>query len=77
MNFSSGPGESLPIMIVVTVEDGQWHGRGLELTHVYGEGATPGDCVENTREALTAAVAYLLENGQSVPAPAKHGKRSA
>ena len=63
--------------IIVMNEDGEWYGRGLELPHVFGEGKTPGVCVEETREALTGAVAYLLEQGQSIPTPAKHGRRSA
>src|SRR5438105_1848659 len=47
--------------IVVINEDGEWYGHGLELPHVYGDGLSPGSCVENTRDALTAAVAHLLE----------------
>lgn len=62
--------------IVLTHEAGEWFGRGLELPHVLGDGATPDGCVAATREALTAAVAYLLERGRIPPTPASNGRRS-
>ena len=62
--------------IVVQFEDGEWFGRGLEMPHVFGDGPTAEACVANTREALTSAVAYLLENDQRVPAPAVTGRRN-
>jgi predicted RNase H-like HicB family nuclease len=62
--------------IILTSEEGQWYGRGLELPHVYGDGSTPEKCIADARQALTAAVAYLLEQGQSPPLPAKQGKRT-
>ena len=62
--------------IILTSEDGEWYGRGLELPHVFGDGLTPARCIDSTREALTAAVGYLLEQGQTPPAPAKQGKRT-
>ncbi len=62
--------------IIVTSEEGQWYGRGLEMPHVFGDGPTPAKCIENTREALRAAVSYLLEQGQTPPSPAKQGKRT-
>jgi predicted RNase H-like HicB family nuclease len=62
--------------IILTSEDGEWYGRGLELSHVFGDGPTPARCIDNTREALTAAVAYILEQGQTPPSPAKQGKRT-
>jgi predicted RNase H-like HicB family nuclease len=63
--------------IVIRSENKEWYGRGLELPHVYGDGATPAECIENTRDALTAAVGYLLEQGKPYPSPAKHVKRTA
>jgi predicted RNase H-like HicB family nuclease len=63
--------------IIVEHEDGQWYGRGLELPHVYGDGVTPAACIESTRKALAATVAYMLEKGQAPPTPAKQGKRTA
>lgn len=62
--------------IVLQFEDGEWYGRGLELPHVFGDGKTVEACVENTREALEGAVAYLLEQGQRPPAPATTGQRT-
>jgi len=63
--------------IVVGTENGHWYGRGLELSHVFGDGATPAACIENTRDALAAAVGYLLERGKPCPRPAKLVKRTA
>jgi predicted RNase H-like HicB family nuclease len=62
--------------IILTNEEGQWYGRGLEMPHVFGDGVTPAKCIESTREALTAAVGYMLEKGQTPPSPAKQGKRT-
>jgi len=62
--------------IIVEWEDGHWYGRGLELPQVFGHGARPEACIASTREALVAAVAYLLEQGQRAPAAAKEGKRT-
>lgn len=63
--------------IIVESKEGNWYGRGLEMPHVFGDGASPAACIEKTREALTAAVAYLLEQGRTPPAPAKERKRTA
>jgi predicted RNase H-like HicB family nuclease len=46
-------------------------GHSLELRHVYADGRTPNACVRATREALTAAVATLLERGERPPEPSK------
>jgi len=62
--------------IIIECEEGHWYGRGLELPHVYGDGETPEHCIASTREALAAAVAYMLEQGQAPPSPAKQGKRT-
>jgi len=62
--------------IVVESKVGHWYGRGLELPHVYGDGPTPERCIAATREALGAVVAYMLEQGQTPPTPAKQGKRT-
>jgi len=53
-----------------------WYGRGLELPQVMADGPTPAACIRNVREALTGAVALLLEQGQTPPAPARMGKRT-
>ncbi len=62
--------------VIMSFEDGEWYGRGVEMPTVFGDGKTPNDCVENTREGFVAAIAYLLETGQPVPAPANEGKRT-
>ena len=62
--------------VILNCEEGHWYGRGLELPNVFGDGPTPAECIDNTREALTAAVAYMLEQGQAPPTPAKQGKRT-
>jgi hypothetical protein len=41
-----------------------------------GDGRTPGDCMEDTREALTVTVAYILEQGDAPPPPASEEKRT-
>jgi len=53
-----------------------WYGRGLELPLVMADGPTPTACVRNVREALCGAVALMLEQAQSPPAPACMGKRT-
>lgn len=62
--------------IFLTQEDGQWYGRGVELPDVFADGKTPNECTRNTVEALTAAIAYLLEKGEVVPAPATEANRT-
>jgi predicted RNase H-like HicB family nuclease len=62
--------------IIVGQEDDQWFGRGLELPNVFGDGKTATQCMNNTREALAVAVAFLLEEGQRPPVPANLGRRT-
>ncbi len=50
-------------------------GQALELPNVFADGGTANECVRATREALTAAVATMLEVGQRPPAPSAEGKR--
>ena len=63
--------------VPLACEDGHWYGRGLELPNLHGDGKTVGQCVENTREAFAGWVAYLLEEGQRPPTPAREGTRNA
>ncbi len=63
--------------IILSYEDKEWYGRGLELPNVFGEGRTPQQCVKSVREAFAAVVATMIEAGQVPPAPAKQGVRSA
>ena len=62
--------------VILAAEDGEWYGRGLELPQVFADGKTPAQCVANTREAMTTAVATLLERGDKPPAPARSNQRT-
>ena len=62
--------------IILSCEEGHWFGRGLELPHVFGDGKTLRQCMEDTRESLCGAVAVMLEQGQRPPAPAREGTRT-
>ncbi len=62
--------------VVLEESDGRWYGRGLELPHVFADGATPDACVTATQQAMAAAVAYLLEQGQAPPPPARAARRT-
>lgn len=62
--------------IIVSNEDGHWYGHGLEMPHVFGDGPAPETCIADTQQALTVAVAYLLEQGRAPPTPARSGKRT-
>jgi predicted RNase H-like HicB family nuclease len=63
--------------VILDCEQGRWYGRGLELPHVFGDGKSVNECVKDTREALSGAVALLLEQGKRPPAPSRAGKRFA
>lgn len=62
--------------IIIHYEDGEYYGRGLEMPQVMNDGKTPDECVEKTRDILTTAVAYMLEQGQVPPAPAAENRRT-
>lgn len=51
-------------------------GRSMEMPFVFGEGKTPEECFEDTREAMAVTVATLLENGEEPPVPAKEKLRT-
>ena len=44
-----------------------WIGNSVEMPNVYADGRTPDACVRQTVEALTTAVATMLELGQAPP----------
>jgi len=62
--------------MVLRREDGEWFGHALEYPEAMGHGKTTERCVAATRAALLAAVATMLEAGQSPPAPARQGLRT-
>lgn len=51
-------------------------GSSVELPNVYADGKTADDCYEALQEALTIAVATMLECGQRPPVPASAKKRT-
>jgi predicted RNase H-like HicB family nuclease len=62
--------------IILSHEGGLYYGRGLELPDAMNHGRTPDECVRATRDILTTAVAYMLENGETPPSPAGENKRT-
>ncbi|MGA2496198.1 MAG: type II toxin-antitoxin system HicB family antitoxin [Tepidisphaeraceae bacterium] len=62
--------------IAIEFEDGEYYGYALELTGAMGDGKTPDECIKATREAATVVVAYMIEEGQSPPLPAREGVRT-
>jgi predicted RNase H-like HicB family nuclease len=42
-------------------------GTWCEYPSIIGDGETKEECIESTREAITVALAYLLETGQELP----------
>ena len=51
-------------------------GSSVELPTVFADGDTPVKCYEATQEALSVAVAVMLEAGQNPPQPATFMKRT-
>ena len=51
-------------------------GSSVELPNVYADGKTADDCYAATLEALTVAVATMLECGQRPPVPMDSRKRT-
>jgi predicted RNase H-like HicB family nuclease len=62
--------------VVLNCEGGHWYGRGLELSRVYGDGRSADAAVTDTRQALTVAVATLIEQGQRPPRPGRQAAGS-
>lgn len=62
--------------VVLEFEDGCWFGHGLEMPGVVGDGNTIQAAAADAREALITVVAYMLEEGQTPPRPARRGRRS-
>ncbi|MBN1361517.1 MAG: type II toxin-antitoxin system HicB family antitoxin [Sedimentisphaerales bacterium] len=51
-------------------------GSSVELPTVFADGTTPEACYQATEEALTVAVATMLECGQTPPQPVSARKRT-
>jgi predicted RNase H-like HicB family nuclease len=64
------------IVVRAEPEVGGYLGRGIEMPNVMSDGATEEACFASTREALTLAVATLLEERQVPPAPNADERRN-
>jgi predicted RNase H-like HicB family nuclease len=53
----------------------EYYGRGLELPGALGDGKTPDQCVASTQAGMESVAAFMLESGQTPPAPAAEGNR--
>lgn len=62
--------------VIMWFEDGEYYGRGLELPGAMGDGKTPTECMEATREAFVVGIAHLIETGRTPPTPAGDGART-
>ena len=51
-------------------------GASIELPMVFADGKTVEQCYSNTREAITVAIATMIEYGQSPPSPASEKNRN-
>lgn len=61
--------------IIVRFEQGEYYGQALELPGAMNDGKTPAQCIENTIEMVTTAIAALLEQGHIPPLPASDERR--
>lgn len=52
-------------------------GRAIEMPLVMADGSTIARCAASTLEALTTAIATMLERGERPPQPASQEKRTA
>lgn len=48
----------------------------FEMTNILGFGTTLNKCEKETRELLTTALAFMIENGDEPPAPSTDEKRT-
>lgn len=62
-------------IILEADEDVGFVGHALELPTVFGDGATPTECVASVREALAVTVATMIELGQRPPLASSLAKR--
>ena len=61
--------------VIAPHEDVGFIGCTVEFPLAFGEGKTIGACVKDTRLATIAAVAVMLEHGETPPTPAGEGRR--
>lgn len=63
-------------LILESNEELGFMGTSIEMPLVFGDGKTPDACVRETREALISAIATMLENGETPPAPSSDELRT-
>jgi len=64
--------------IIVQPDEQLGHvGSAVEMPHVFADGQTAGECLSATLDALTLAVAAMLERDATPPEPASGAKRQA
>lgn len=63
-------------IILEPSEDCGYIGSSLEMPNVYADGLTADVCVDNVREAIAGAVAYLIEIGKTPPLPPEEQTRN-
>jgi predicted RNase H-like HicB family nuclease len=61
--------------LVIERDENGYTGATVEMPGVMGGGPTIDACVRDVLEATTAAIATLLERGESPPAPAREARR--
>ena len=64
-------------IILEASEDLGYMGTSVEMPTVFADGRTPASCRVATREALTLAVATMIECGDTPPAPVGASKEAA
>ena len=64
-------------VILEREEEVGYVGHALEMPMVMSDGKTPNACMKSVQEALTLAVAIMLEKGQKPPLAVGDGKRTA
>lgn len=62
--------------IILWQEDGEYCGQSIELPNCMGTGKTPEQCLRDTRELMTTAIACDLERGIEPPPPAAANRRT-
>jgi len=61
--------------IVIRKENGEYYGQALEYPDAMNDGKTPAECIENTIDIVTTAIATMLEQGEIPPLPASDERR--
>lgn len=68
---------ALQYRVITEPEGREYFGTSVEMPGVFVHGATEAQCVAQAREALTVAVATMMELDQRPPSPASDERREA